>query len=148
MVGDILQPTHLLLILVVALFVLGPKRLPEVGRTLGNGLRDFRSAINGEPSERREDHDEAPMRIEPEPDDHQDPVAEAPTPESHDLVDSEPAVSAHAPEPLVAAPAARSGQVTHAPPASPERYLVHADAATADPHETSEPAEPRASRDA
>ena len=47
-VGDILQPTHLLFILVVALLVLGPKRLPEVGRSLGRGLRDFRSAINGE----------------------------------------------------------------------------------------------------
>lgn len=47
MVGDILQPTHLLLILVVALVVLGPKRLPEVGRSLGKGLRDFRSAISG-----------------------------------------------------------------------------------------------------
>jgi sec-independent protein translocase protein TatA len=48
MVGDILQPTHLLFILVVALLVLGPKRLPEVGRTLGTGLRDFKAAINGE----------------------------------------------------------------------------------------------------
>ena len=48
MVGDILQPTHLVFVLVVALLVLGPKRLPEVGRQLGNGLRDFRAAINGE----------------------------------------------------------------------------------------------------
>jgi sec-independent protein translocase protein TatA len=47
MVGDILQPTHLLLILVVALLVLGPKRLPEAGRSLGKGLRDFKRAING-----------------------------------------------------------------------------------------------------
>ena len=47
MVGDILQPTHLLLILVVALLVLGPKRLPEVGRAVGKGLRDFKDAING-----------------------------------------------------------------------------------------------------
>jgi sec-independent protein translocase protein TatA len=46
MVGDILQPTHLLLILVVALLVLGPKRLPEVGRSLGRGIRDFRSALS------------------------------------------------------------------------------------------------------
>lgn len=46
MIGDILQPTHLLFILVVALLVLGPKRLPEVGRALGRGLRDFRSALN------------------------------------------------------------------------------------------------------
>jgi len=47
-IGDILQPTHLLFVLVVALLVLGPKRLPEVGRSLGRGLRDFRSALSGE----------------------------------------------------------------------------------------------------
>jgi sec-independent protein translocase protein TatA len=47
-VGDILQPTHLLFVLVIALLVLGPKRLPEVGRSLGRGLRDFRSAMSGE----------------------------------------------------------------------------------------------------
>jgi sec-independent protein translocase protein TatA len=47
-VGDLLQPTHLVFVLVVALLVLGPKRLPEVGRSLGRGLRDFRSAMNGE----------------------------------------------------------------------------------------------------
>ena len=50
MIGDILQPTHLLFVLVVALLVLGPKRLPEVGRSLGRGLRDFRSALSGEES--------------------------------------------------------------------------------------------------
>lgn len=55
-IGDILQPTHLLFILVIALLVLGPKKLPEVGRSLGRGLRDFRSAISGED---REDHDAA-----------------------------------------------------------------------------------------
>jgi sec-independent protein translocase protein TatA len=47
-IGDILQPTHLLFILVVALLVLGPKRLPEVGRALGRGIRDFRHAINSD----------------------------------------------------------------------------------------------------
>jgi len=51
-IGDILQPTHLLLILVVALLVLGPKRLPEVGRSLGKGLRDFRHAITFDDNER------------------------------------------------------------------------------------------------
>lgn len=53
MIGDILQPTHLLFVLVVALLVLGPKRLPEMARTLGSGMRDFKAAISGE------DHDEA-----------------------------------------------------------------------------------------
>ncbi len=48
MIGDIFQPTHLLFILVVALLVLGPKRLPEAGRALGRGIRDFRTAIGGE----------------------------------------------------------------------------------------------------
>ncbi len=46
MIGDILQPTHLLFVLAIALLVLGPKRLPEVGRSLGRGIRDFRSAIS------------------------------------------------------------------------------------------------------
>jgi sec-independent protein translocase protein TatA len=62
-IGDILQPTHLLFILVVALLVLGPKRLPEVGRSLGRGLRDFKDAISGEERER---HDEVPSYT-PEP---------------------------------------------------------------------------------
>ena len=48
MIGDILQPTHLLFILVIALLVLGPKRLPEVGRSLGAGLRGFKESVSGE----------------------------------------------------------------------------------------------------
>lgn len=50
---DILAPSHILLILVVALIVLGPKRLPEVGRSLGRGLRDFRSGLQGAQDEAR-----------------------------------------------------------------------------------------------
>jgi sec-independent protein translocase protein TatA len=37
----------LIFIFVVALLVLGPKRLPEVGRSLGKGIRDFRGAMSG-----------------------------------------------------------------------------------------------------
>ena len=55
MIGDILQPTHLLFVLVIALLVLGPKRLPEVGRSLGRGLRDFRTALSGEEHESRDE---------------------------------------------------------------------------------------------
>ena len=40
-------PEELLLILVVALIVFGPKRLPEVGRTIGKALREFRRASEG-----------------------------------------------------------------------------------------------------
>ncbi len=45
---DIVQPTHLLFLLAVGLLVLGPKRLPEVGRSVGRGLRGFKAAINGD----------------------------------------------------------------------------------------------------
>lgn len=55
MIGDILQPTHLLFVLVIALLVLGPKRLPEVGRSLGRGLRDFKDALSGDDRDRPEE---------------------------------------------------------------------------------------------
>jgi sec-independent protein translocase protein TatA len=45
--GEILQPTHLLVILIVVLLVLGPKRLPAAGRSLGQGLKEFRSSLRG-----------------------------------------------------------------------------------------------------
>jgi sec-independent protein translocase protein TatA len=48
-ISDILQPTHLLLLLAVALLVLGPKRLPDAARSIGRGLRDFKTAVNLEP---------------------------------------------------------------------------------------------------
>src|ERR1700745_2027899 len=47
MFTGILQPTHLIIILVVALLFLGPKRLPEAGRALGQGLKEFKSSISG-----------------------------------------------------------------------------------------------------
>jgi sec-independent protein translocase protein TatA len=46
MIESILSPTHLLLILVVALIVLGPKRLPEAGRGLGSAIRGFKDSIS------------------------------------------------------------------------------------------------------
>lgn len=46
-VGDILSPTHLLLLTVVALLVFGPRRLPEIGSGLGRGILEFRRALSG-----------------------------------------------------------------------------------------------------
>ncbi len=43
------NPLHLLLIAVVVLMVFGPKRLPDVGRSLGRGIREFKDSISGEP---------------------------------------------------------------------------------------------------
>jgi len=45
MIENLLQPTHLLIILVIALFVFGPKKLPELGQGLGKGIRSFRDSM-------------------------------------------------------------------------------------------------------
>jgi sec-independent protein translocase protein TatA len=44
------NPLHIAFLLVVLLLVFGAKRLPEMGRSLGEGLRGFKSSINGEPT--------------------------------------------------------------------------------------------------
>lgn len=47
MITDLLQPTHLIVVLAVALLVLGPKRLPGAGRAVGQGLREFKQSLTG-----------------------------------------------------------------------------------------------------
>jgi sec-independent protein translocase protein TatA len=48
MIGEILQPSHLIFILIVALLFLGPKRLPSAGRALGQSFREFKGSLTGE----------------------------------------------------------------------------------------------------
>lgn len=43
MIEDLLQPRHLLVILVVAVFLFGPKKLPELGKGLAEGIRNFKA---------------------------------------------------------------------------------------------------------
>jgi sec-independent protein translocase protein TatA len=45
MIENLLQPTHLVVVLVIALFVFGPKKLPELGQGLGKGIRSFRDSM-------------------------------------------------------------------------------------------------------
>jgi sec-independent protein translocase protein TatA len=40
-------PTELIIVLVIALVILGPKRLPAAGRSLGQGMREFKDSITG-----------------------------------------------------------------------------------------------------
>ena len=43
----LLQPTHLFFILLIVLIIFGPGKLPDLGRSLGKGIREFKGAING-----------------------------------------------------------------------------------------------------
>jgi sec-independent protein translocase protein TatA len=45
MLEGLLQPSHLLLILGVAILVFGPKKLPELGKGLAQGIRSFKTGI-------------------------------------------------------------------------------------------------------
>ena len=41
-------PMELILILAIALIVLGPKKLPDAGRSIGKGMREFKDALSGD----------------------------------------------------------------------------------------------------
>ncbi len=50
-------PLEIVIVLIIALVVLGPKRLPDFGRSVGRGLREFKGALTGASSDRL-DHEE------------------------------------------------------------------------------------------
>jgi sec-independent protein translocase protein TatA len=45
--GDLLQPTHLIILAIVAFLLFGAKRLPELGKGLGEGLKGFKEGLKG-----------------------------------------------------------------------------------------------------
>jgi Sec-independent protein translocase protein TatA len=118
--------------------VLGPKRLPEVGRTLGNGIRDFRSAINGESSESRDEIESKPWHSDPEPEQKHEFAHEGETtPESHEFAHEAPAVSPTVPETPHSAP----------PPATPAAAAPAPAAQPVDARPVKAPAQPAATSD-
>jgi sec-independent protein translocase protein TatA len=42
------NPTHLVLLLLIALCLFGAKRLPEIGRSLGSGMREFKDSVSNQ----------------------------------------------------------------------------------------------------
>ena len=68
------SPTHLALLLLIALCLFGAKRLPEIGRSLGTGMREFKDSVTG----KSEHHTELPVAT-PEP-------TPAPAPRDHEPV--------------------------------------------------------------
>ena len=55
-------PMELVIVLVIALIILGPKRLPEAGKSLGRGMREFKNSIAGMAG--GNDEDDEPARVE------------------------------------------------------------------------------------
>ena len=51
-------PTELIIILVIALLILGPKRLPDAGRALGRGINEFKDSLSGDRHDDDDDEDD------------------------------------------------------------------------------------------
>ncbi len=101
MIGDILQPTHLIFILVVALIFLGPKRLPEAGKALGKGIRDFRGAVAGITEDTTVQATTPAAVNQPQP--VADPVAAPVSPAAPAAASTQHEVFAMAPQPVASA---------------------------------------------
>jgi sec-independent protein translocase protein TatA len=67
-------PLELIIVLIIALLVFGPKKLPELGRSLGSGMREFKDSITGGDK----DDDDTPSKLSASADDAPD------TSEKHD----------------------------------------------------------------
>ena len=74
------SPWEIALVLIAALLLFGGKRLPEMGKSLGTGMREFKNAITGKDDEPAV---QPPGELPPPP--AQDPAV-APVPREHDTV--------------------------------------------------------------
>ena len=59
-------PLEIIVILVIVLVIFGPKRLPDLGRSLGRGMREFKDSVTGKDKE-REEIEAAPMTADEKP---------------------------------------------------------------------------------
>lgn len=70
-------PLEIVIVLIIALIVFGPKRLPELGKSLGKGLNEFRDGLSniGHDDDEDDDADEAePAELTPPPTDENHPL--------------------------------------------------------------------------
>jgi TatA/E family protein of Tat protein translocase len=105
------NPVHLAFIAIVALVVLGPKRLPELARALGHGIREFRQAVSMEVSP---EAPPAPEVLPPAPEVL--PPAPEVLPPAPEVLPPAPVPAAHVPLTSEApAPAALPGSESQAP---------------------------------
>ena len=57
-------PLELAIVLIIALVVFGPKRLPELGKSVGRGIREFKSSISGDDDDDDDDEPQPQAKIE------------------------------------------------------------------------------------
>jgi sec-independent protein translocase protein TatA len=69
------NPIHLAFLLLIVLLLFGAKRLPEMGRSLGTGMRGFKDALSGPTEPEAEHQPEAELQAEHEPEAEREPVA-------------------------------------------------------------------------
>jgi sec-independent protein translocase protein TatA len=107
-------PGELILILVIALVIIGPGRLPDVGSALGKSIREFRKASSDMAEATRVDTSPLPPPAAPQPNVLSNPApvspsaAPAPTPEPSSPVPTAPTV----PSPLAVPPTTPSDETT------------------------------------
>jgi sec-independent protein translocase protein TatA len=77
--STLLTPTHLIFLLLIALLLFGAKRLPEIGRSLGTGMREFKDSVTTSGSDKVETTSELPPPVATAPV-ASAPVAAAPVP--------------------------------------------------------------------
>jgi sec-independent protein translocase protein TatA len=93
--SSLVSPTHLLLLALVALLLFGAKRLPEIGRSLGTGMREFKDSVTTNGSDMLEaTHSELPPRL----------------PAAHVPVTASPATATQLPAPLATPGGAHQAQ--------------------------------------
>jgi sec-independent protein translocase protein TatA len=63
-------PLELAIVLVIALIIFGPKKLPELGRSMGRGIREFKGSLTGD----KDDADEKRAELEKADDQAEEPV--------------------------------------------------------------------------
>ena len=79
-------PLEIIIILVIVLLIFGPKRLPDLGRSLGRGMREFKDSVTGK------DSDDEPPRLaetQPAPSEPAPPEPAEPTPAERQTTSSD-----------------------------------------------------------
>jgi sec-independent protein translocase protein TatA len=67
-------PLELAIVLVIALVIFGPKRLPDLGKSLGSGMREFKDSLTGKHDDDAEQAELEAATAQPQPDDEVEPV--------------------------------------------------------------------------